>query len=75
MRLYERIYQKHDRGYWAQLDDEMREFTAAEGLPYVRDDDSICRPFSEPPLVVNYFFHEEITPSAKKKKSQQAADN
>ena len=73
--LYERIYQKNDRGYWAQLDDEMREFTAAEGLPYVRDDDSICRPFSEPPLVVNYFFHEEITPSAKKKKSQQAADN
>src|SRR5699024_2425716 len=30
--LYERIYQKNDRGYWAQLDDEMREFTAAEGL-------------------------------------------
>lgn len=64
--LYESIYQKKDRGYWEQLDQEMREFTAKEGLLYVRDDDSIRRPFEEPPIVVNYFFHEEIIPSAKK---------
>ncbi len=38
-----------------------------EGLFYVRDDDSIKRLFSDPPIVVNYFFHEEIIPSAKKK--------
>lgn len=67
--LYESIYQKKDRGYWEQLDQEMREFTAKEGLLYVRDDDSIRRPFEEPPIVVNYFFHEEIIPSAKKKKN------
>lgn len=66
--LYESIYQKKDRGYWAQLDQEMREFTTREGLLYVRDDDSIRRPFEEPPIVINYFFHEEIIPSAKKKK-------
>ena len=42
------------------LDEEVRAFAAAEGLPYVRDDDSIRRPFTAPPLVVNYFFHEEI---------------
>lgn len=29
---------------------------------------SIRRPFEAPPIVVNYFFHEEIIPSAKKKK-------
>lgn len=65
--LYQAIYQKGDRSYWAQLNEEMKSFTAKEGLLYVRDDDSIKRPFEEPPIVVNYFFHEEIIPSAKKK--------
>jgi radical SAM mobile pair protein B len=65
--LYQDIYEKKDRSYWSRLDAEMREFTAKEGLPYVRDDDSMKRPFSAPPVVVNYFFHEEIIPSAKRK--------
>lgn len=65
--LYETIYQKKDRSYWAELDKEMRQFTEQEGLLYVRNDDSIKRPFNDPPIVVNYFFHEEIIPSAKKK--------
>ena len=68
--LYRDIYQKGQRDYWAMLDAEIRRFTAEEGLLYVRDDDSIKRPFADPPIVVNYFFHEEIIPSAKKKKSQ-----
>lgn len=66
--LYHTIYEKNDRGYWMALDEEMRAFTKAEGLPYVRNDDSIKRPFKAPPLVVNYFFHEEIIPSAAKKR-------
>ncbi|MDE7310931.1 MAG: radical SAM mobile pair protein B [Eubacterium sp.] len=66
--LYESIYKNKDRGYWIALDEEMRKFTEKEGLLYLRDDDSIRRPFEEPPIVVNYFFHEEIIPSAKKKK-------
>lgn len=65
--LYEAIYQRSDRTYWAVLDEEMREFTTKEGLLYVRDNDSIKRPFDAPPVVVNYFFHEEIIPSAKRK--------
>ena len=64
--LYQDIYERKDRSYWTQLDEEMRAFTAQEGLPYVRDDDSMKRPFAAPPAVVNYFFHEEIIPSAKK---------
>ena len=64
--LYEDIYTKKDRAYWSQLDEEMRAFTKEQGLIYVRDDDSIKRPFEEPPIIVNYFFHEELTPSAKK---------
>lgn len=66
--LYETIYQKKDRSYWAMLDAEMKKFTDDEGMLYVRDDDSISRPFEALPLVVNYFFHEEIIPSAKKKR-------
>lgn len=65
--LYHSIYTQRDRAYWSALDAEMREFTASNGFPYVRDDDSNRSPFGEPPIVVNYFFHEEIIPSAKKK--------
>ncbi len=54
--LYQAIYQRNDRAYWALLDAQLREFTRAEGLPYVRNDDSMRRAFSEPPVVVNYFF-------------------
>lgn len=42
------------------LDAQMRQFCQEEGLLYVQDDDSIKRPFNDPPIVVNYFFHEEI---------------
>lgn len=64
--LYHAIYSKNDRSYWSSLDREIRQFCQEEGLPYVRDDDSIKRPFSARPIVVNYFFHKEIIPSAKK---------
>ena len=66
--LYEAIYQRGDRAYWAALDEEMRTFTVEEGLLYVRNDDSIKRPFDAPPIVANYFFHEEIIPSSRTKK-------
>lgn len=64
--LYRSIYQQGDRSYWVKLDEEMQHFTREEGLTYVRNDDSMERPFEEPPIVVNYFFHEEIIPSARK---------
>lgn len=68
MALYQEIYQNRDRSYWQALDAELRQFADREGLLYVRDDDSIHRSFAEPPILVNYFYHEEIIPSAKKKK-------
>lgn len=66
--LYQAIYQRKDRTYWIALDEEIQRLTAAENLLYVRNDDSIQRPFQDLPLVVNYFFHEEIIPTAKNKK-------
>lgn len=65
--LYDTIYNKGDRTYWAELDAQMREFCKDEGLIYVRDDDSIRHPFEDPPIVVNYFFHEELVASTKRK--------
>lgn len=70
--LYNAIYSKNDRTYWFELDAEIRAFCKKEGLLYVRDDDSVKRPFNEPPIVVNYFFHEEIKKSAKKNKAAEA---
>lgn len=65
--LYETIYKKNDRSYWSELDAEMKLYTATEGMLYIRDDDSKRAAFGEPPIVINYFFHEEIIPSAKRK--------
>jgi len=45
----------------------MRAFCEQEGLLYVVDDDSVKQLFDAPPVVANYFFHEEIIPSAKQK--------
>ncbi len=66
--LYDAIYRRKDKSYWSELDSQMKEFCQKEGLLYVRNDDSIKRPFNEPPVVVNYFFHEEIIPSANKRR-------
>ena len=70
-RLYHDIYTKKDRTYWSELDADMRAYTQREGLPYVRNDDSVRSKHGEPPVVVNYFFHEEIIPSARKEQLRQ----
>ena len=48
----------------------MREYTSAEGMPYLRDDDQHRSEFGDPPVVVNYFYHEEVKKSAKKEKGE-----
>lgn len=64
--LYEQVYSKGRRDYWEQLDDDVRVYAAANGLEYMRNDDSIHRPFAAAPVIVNFFYHEEIKKSAKK---------
>lgn len=66
--LYYEIYAKKSRDYWTALDQELREYTAKEGMLYIRDDDQHRSPFGEPPVVFNYFYHEEVRKSAKVKK-------
>ena len=58
--LYSEIYNAKNLSYWYELDETMRDYCVRNGLPYVRNDDSMERPFDAPPVVVNYFFHSEI---------------
>ena len=64
--LYRQIYTKGSRDYWIALDQELREYAASNGMLYVRDDDQHRSPFGEPPVICNYFYHEEVRKSAKK---------
>ncbi len=65
--LYQNIYVDGDRSYWKQLDVKLQAFTADIGLDYVTNDDSMNRPFDAPPVVVNFFYHEQIKKSARGK--------
>ena len=64
--LYEEIYSKGNRDYWEKLDTELRAYAKESGLSYVRNDDSMNLPFDSPPLLVNFFYHEEIKKSVMK---------
>lgn len=64
--LYQEIYINGNRSYWEALDAKLKTFARESGLDYVTNDDSIRRPFDAPPVIVNYFYHEQIKKSAKK---------
>lgn len=67
--LYDRIYNKKDRSYWFELNEKLKDYTSKEGMTYLRDDDSRLSAFGEKPVVVNYFFHEEVRKSSRKENS------
>ena len=64
--LYQEIYQKGNRTYWELLDRELKRYAAEIGLDYVTSDNSMKRPFDAPPVIVNYFYHEQIKKSARR---------
>lgn len=63
--LYREIYQQGNRRYWELLDAELKNYAAEIGLDYAKNDDSMKRPFDALPVVVNYFYHEQIKKSAR----------
>ena len=67
--LYQEIYLKGCCNYWETLDAELKTYAAEIGLDYVTNDDSISRPLDAPPVIVNYFYHEQIKKSARGTKS------
>ena len=66
--LYKEIYIHGSRLYWEALDMRLKEYAKESALKYVRDDDSIKNPFDAPPVIVNYFYHEEVKKSAKRER-------
>ena len=70
--LYSEIYEHGSRLYWETLDAIIRAYAEENGLEYVRDDDSMHKPFEAPPVIVNFFYHEEIKKSAKKGRQAHA---
>lgn len=64
--LYHEIYDCKDLSFWITLDKEIEAFAAETGFDYVTNDDSMNRPFTAPPVIVNYFYHSKIKKSAVK---------
>ena len=67
--LYHEIYDHKERSYWTALDKELKSFADETGLDYVTNDDSMKRKFDDPPVIVNYFYHEQIKKSAVREKA------
>lgn len=63
--LYNDIYNHGHRDYWQQLDKTIYEYAAKNSLMYLRNNDSVQNAFDAPPIIVNYFYHEEIRKNAK----------
>lgn len=70
--LYQDIYNQGNRSYWETLDTELQKYAAEIGLDYVTNDDSMSRPLDEPPVIINYFYHEQIKKSAQKERMTNA---
>ena len=64
--LYQEIYSRNDRRYWEALDAALKTYAAGIGLDYITNDDSLTRAFDAPPVIVNYFYHEQIKKSARR---------
>ncbi|MEA4852854.1 MAG: radical SAM mobile pair protein B [Christensenella sp.] len=64
--LYQEIYSQNNRSYWRFLDAELQTYADEIGLDYATNDDSMVRSFDARPVVVNYFYHEQIKKSARK---------
>ena len=58
--LYEEIYQHKNPQYWFELNAVVADYAAKNHLEYVRNRDDLQRDFDAPPVIVNFFFHEQI---------------
>lgn len=59
--LYDEIYNRGKRDYWEFLNMEIAEFCKEQNLEYLRNVDPQEKGINEPPIVINFFYHEEIT--------------
>lgn len=58
--LYQEIYTKNNRNYWKELEESVKEYTTSHDFPYVVNDLPYERSVPGHPVIVNYFYHEQI---------------
>ena len=62
--LYDEIYNNHDRRYFEGLEEKARAMAEKNGSPFVDNEMPYSRAERGKPVVVDYFYHEEIRGSA-----------
>ena len=68
MPLYKEIYTYKDMTYWKDLDEEIRVYANENDFMYIIDEEPFIKSPNENPIIINYFYHEKIRQSSKKKK-------
>lgn len=58
--LYEAIYHKKDRSYFLKLEEQARRLAQAEDCPFVDNELPYGRAKPGHPVIVDYFYHEEV---------------
>ena len=58
--LYDEIYNKGKRDYWQALEAQVKQICSENDFPYLRNDLPYGRSKPGKPVIVNYFYHEEI---------------
>lgn len=66
--LYEDIYKYRNMDYWKGLDEKVGDFASENGHVYVIDEEPFLINPLDKPIIINYFYHEKITQTAKNKK-------
>lgn len=58
--LYQEIYTKNNKAYWKELESDVKDYALSNGFPYVVNDLPYERSVPGYPVIVNYFYHEQI---------------
>ena len=58
--LYDEIYNKGKRDYWQALEAQVKQICSENDFPYLRNDLPYGHSKPGKPVIVNYFYHEQI---------------
>ena len=65
--LYDEIYNKKNISYWEMLDKQVEEYANKNRYMYVIDEEPFLKNPTGKPIIINYFYHEKIRQSSKKR--------
>lgn len=68
MSIYKETYLDNKRDYWVKLDQKMQQYAEENDYEYVIDKEPFLRSTTGKPIIINYFYHEEIKQTSKNNK-------